>query len=166
MCKPTILRLLSELGAVCADFHDRTVRGLRCNCVQCDEIWSFVRCKQKNVTHETLGKWGDIWTWTALDADTKLIVSWLVGNCERIDARAFMGDVADRIANRVQLSTDGFTHYLTAVDFAFGGDVDYATLTKVFSSSVVRRYSPARLIGIQLAVARRPRPEAHFHIIR
>src|SRR5438309_1876178 len=88
--KPTILKLLADLGPACAEYHDRTVRNLRCERVQADEIWSFIGCKQKNVTHETLGQWGDIWTWTAMDADTKLMISWLVGNHERIEARAFM----------------------------------------------------------------------------
>jgi IS1 family transposase len=145
--KPTILKLLADLGAACATYHDATVRNLRCEHVQCDEIWQFVGCKAKNVTDETRGKWGDIWTWTAIDADTKLILSYLVGNRDVDTASIFMSDIAERVANRIQMTTDGLKVYWRAVDYAFGVDIDYAMLQKVFAEyGHSGRYSPARFI--------------------
>src|SRR4029077_11248276 len=123
---------------------------------QCDEIWSFVGAKAKNVPEEKKGEWGDVWTWTALDPDSKLIVSYAVSNRSQVAAYDFMKDVASRLANRVQLTTDGFLHYLTAVEYAFGIDVDYAMMMKTFSavSHNARtgvRYSP----GVMKAATRK-----------
>lgn len=145
--KPTVLKLLADLGVVCAEYHDAHVRNLAARRVQADEIWSFVGAKQKNVPEERRGQWGDLWTWTALDADTKLIVSYMVGPRTPPMAYEFMKDAASRIAGRVQLTTDGLYWYLDAVDTAFGIDVDYAILQKHYGASGDAgsgRYSPAK----------------------
>ena len=149
--KPTILKLLVQLGNVCTQFHDQAVRNLRTKRVECDEIWQFVGAKQKNVPEakrETFG-FGDVWTWTALDADSKLIVSWLVGSRDGGAAYTLMQDVASRLRNRVQLTTDGHRSYLNAVEDAFGADVDYATLQKIYGSAQENetRYSPAKIVS-------------------
>lgn len=146
--KPTILKLIADLGAACEQYHDERVRQLRCQRVQCDEIWSFVGAKQKNVPEGKHGVWGDIWTWTAIDADSKLMVSWLVGGRTNETAIAFMSDVASRLACRVQLTTDGNSQYLTAIDRgSFAEGVDYAMLVKVFTDQGHKgRYSPGRFV--------------------
>lgn len=145
--KPAILKLLADFGTACATYQDRVLRNLRCERIQCDEIWAFVGCKARNVTEETRGKWGDIWTWTAIDADTKLIASWLVADRSVNAASAFMQDLASRLANRIQLTMDGLKVYWPAVDSAFGIDVDYAMLQKVFAEQGHSgRYSPARFV--------------------
>ena len=149
--KPTILKLLADLGAACTLFHDRTVRDLRCRRVECDEIWQFCYAKAKNVPEAKQGHfgYGDVWTWTAIDADSKLVPSWLVGTRDAGAAYTFMMDVASRLRNRVQLTTDGHTPYLSAVEDAFGSDIDYATLIKIYGSPDTegqRRYSPAQCL--------------------
>lgn len=147
--KPTILKLLAELGPACAAYQDRVLRNLRCQRVQCDEIWQFVYSKAKNVPEDKKGAfgYGDVWTWTAIDADSKLMVSWLVADRSVASASRFMQDVASRLANRVQLTTDGLKVYWPAVDSAFSVDVDYAMLQKVFAESGHSgRYSPARFV--------------------
>jgi IS1 family transposase len=146
--KHTVLKLVVELGAVCAEFLDETMRNLPCERIQVDEIWQFVGCKQKNVTTKKIerdGVCGDVWTWTAIDADTKLIPCWMLGQRDPIAARDFMEDLAGRLANRVQLTTDGLKAYLTAVDKAFAGEIDYAMLVKVYGldPQAEKRYSPA-----------------------
>jgi IS1 family transposase len=147
----TVTKLLVDAGKACADFHDENVRGVKARRIQCDEIWSFTYAKQKNVAKAKAAPEaaGDTWTWTALEADTKLIVSWLVGGRDAEYANAFMQDVADRLANRVQLTTDGHKAYLDAVEDAFGADVDYAQLVKLYGESpeAQKRYSPAECIG-------------------
>ncbi len=147
VAKNTIVKLLVELGAACAAFQDETLRNLRSRRVQCDEIWAFVDAKEKNVPAEKNGQLGigDVWTWTAIDADTKLILSWLVGTRDAGAAYDFMQDVAGRLANRVQLTTDGHSRYLAAVEDAFGADIDYAQLVKLYGAAPEgeRRYSPA-----------------------
>jgi IS1 family transposase len=147
----TVTKLLVDAGKACADFHEENVRGVKARRIQCDEIWSFTYAKQKNVakTKAAPEVAGDTWTWTALEADTKLIVSWLVGGRDAEYADAFMQDVADRLANRVQLTTDGHKAYLEAVEGAFGADVDYAQLVKLYGESpeAQKRYSPAECIG-------------------
>ncbi|SRR5258708_3446485 len=150
--KPTVLKLLADMGAVCAAYHDVFVRGLRVRRVQADEIWSFVGAKQKNVSAEKSGIWGDLWTWTALDADTKLMIGWLVGPRDTISGHKFLRDVAGRIASRCQLTTDGHRVYLTAVEDAFGDDVDFATLTKMYGHQGDGRYSPPEFIGAKSEV--------------
>ncbi len=148
----TVLKLLADLGKACAAYQDRTLRNLTCKKIQCDEIWSFCYAKEKNVPEEMKGKlgFGDVWTWTAIDADTKLIASYLVGDRTAIYARKFIDDLASRLANRVQLTTDGHRPYLTAVEQSFGNDVDYAMLDKIYNAPPTdrtTRYSPADCCG-------------------
>jgi IS1 family transposase len=151
VARMTIEKLVRDLGAACTRFHDERVRGLNSQRVQCDEIWSFVGAKQKNVPVEKLGEWGDVWTWTAIDSDSKLILSWLVGDRNQNTANAFMQDVAGRLVDRVQVSSDGLRHYISAVDRAFGVDVDFGTINKVYAGAGGGRYSPARFISAQRA---------------
>ena len=152
--KPTILKLLADMGKVCAAYHYENVRGLKSKRVQCDEIWSFVGAKQKNVTEEQMaGGWGDAWTWVAMDADSKLVVSYLVGQRGPRWANAFMEDVASRIASRVQITTDGLRAYAEAVEGAFGMDCDYAMLIKLYGNdSFDTKYSPGECMGTRTAV--------------
>src|SRR5438094_1048582 len=127
--KNTVVKLLLDLADACVAYHDRRVRNLRVRSLQCDEIWNFVGAKAKNATPEKkAGGWGDTWTWTALDANTKLCVSYLVGGRDAGWALEFMQDCASRISSRVQITTDGHRSYLEAVEGAFGMDVDYAQL--------------------------------------
>lgn len=148
----TVSKLLEDAGRVCAAYHSRTVQNVSAKRVQCDEIWSFVAAKQKNVPAMKSAPEvaGDVWTWTALDADSKLIVSYMVGTRDADAATEFMHDVAYRLATRVQLTTDGHAAYLRAVEGAFGMDVDYAMLVKIYGaapSGPQTRYSPAECIG-------------------
>ncbi|MEM7709907.1 MAG: IS1 family transposase, partial [Pseudomonadota bacterium] len=150
----TVSKLLVDAGNACAAYHDETVRGVKAERVQCDEIWSFTYAKQKNVAKAKAApeEAGDTWTWTALDADSKLIVSYLVGGRDAGYAHEFMQDVADRLDGRVQLTTDGHKAYLEAVEGAFGADVDYAMLVKIYGASpesAKGRYSPAECTGIR-----------------
>ena len=150
--KPTILKLLADLGTACAKYQDEKLRSLPCKRVQCDEIWSFCGMKDKNVPEHLRGKlgYGSVWTWTALCADSKLMVSWLVGERSAPYASKFMSDVASRLRNRVQLTTDGHRPYLSAVDKAFGCEIDYAMLEKLYSTPPTEgatRYSPAQCCG-------------------
>jgi len=153
--KPTILKLLADLGAACAAYHDANVRNLKVRRLQCDEIWQFVGAKARNVSVEKKqAGWGDIWTWIGIDADTKLVISYLVGGRDAGWARDFMEDCASRITSRVQITTDGHRAYLEAIEGAFGMDVDYAQLQKIYGASMEpeRRYSPARCIGCDMKV--------------
>ena len=150
----TVAKILIDAGKFCAAFHDDNVVGVKAKRIQCDEIWSFTAAKQKNVAKmkAPVEGAGDTWTWTGIEADTKLIVSWLVGGRDGEYAIAFMDDLRSRLANRVQLTTDGHKAYLEAVEGAFGGDVDYAVLHKVYGSSPESskgKYSPAECIGTQ-----------------
>jgi len=148
--KPTILKLLADLGEACAQYHYEHVRGLKSQRVQVDEIWSFIGAKQKNVSDEKRGEsWGDCWTWNAIDADSKLIISYLVGPRNPRMAFALMQDVAERLDGRVQLTSDGLYWYPHAVERAFGIGVDYAVLQKHYGGSEHQgRYSPAHLTGV------------------
>lgn len=149
----TITKLLVDMGEACAKYHDTNVRGLKSQRVQADEIWSFVGAKQKNVPEEKAEEWGDVWTWTAIDADSKLVVSYLLGQRGPRWARAFMEDVASRIDSRIQLTTDGLKMYGEAVEGAFGMDVDYAMLIKLYGNDGHDlRYSSGDCIGTQTAV--------------
>ncbi len=155
VAKNTVIKLLLDLADVCAGHHDRCVRNLRVRLLQCDEIWNFVGAKAKNASPEKKAEgWGDTWTWTALDADTKLCVSYLVGGRDLGWATEFMHDCARRIGNRVQITTDGHKAYLEAVESAFGADIDYAQLQKVYGapSEDHKRYSPAVCIGCDMKV--------------
>ena len=150
----TISKLLIDAGEACAAYHDENVRNVKAARVQCDEIWTFTYAKQKNVETAKAAPTdaGDTWTWTALDADSKLIVSYLVGGRDAEYANTFMDDVASRLATRVQLTTDGHKAYLDAVEGAFGADVDFAQLVKVYGASpdsAKGRYSPAECTGIR-----------------
>lgn len=149
----TVTKLLMELGAACEKFHDQRVRNVRVRRLQADEIWCFVGAKAKNVTAEKkLEGWGDVWTWTGLDADTKLCVSYLVGGRDGGWAKEFMQDCASRIKGRVQITTDGHRAYLDAVEDAFGADIDYAMLQKLYGAPAQNdsRYSPATCIGCEM----------------
>jgi IS1 family transposase len=159
----TIVKLLIDAGHACAAFHDATVRGITAKSIQADEIWSFSYAKQKNVKFAKAAPEGagDVWTWTAIDADSKLIVSWHVGDRSQHTGIAFMGDLKARLANRVQLTTDGHKAYLRAikeVDF----DADYAMLVKIFATDYAGagRYSPPTCIGaVKQAIMGNPDPD-------
>jgi IS1 family transposase len=160
----TVAKLLEDAGRACEAFHDRAVRNVRSKRVQCDEIWSFVYAKQRNVAMAKAAPdgAGDCWTWTALDADHKLIISFLVGGRDAGYAHEFMQDVAARLANRVQMTTDGLRAYLDAVEGAFGADIDYAQLVKLYGEAPepAGRYSPAQCIGARKErVEGRPDPK-------
>lgn len=165
VAKNTVVKLLADVGKVCAEYQDKTLRNLTCKKIQCDEIWSFCYAKEKNVPEDKKDEfgYGDVWTWVALDSDSKLAVTWLVGMRDAAWAKAFMFDVASRLKNRVQLTTDGHRAYLEAVDSAFGADVDYAMLVKLYGSAPEAevRYSPAKCIGArQQSVTGKPKRES------
>ncbi len=147
----TVTKLMVEAGEACAAYHNEHVRNVKAARIQCDEIWAFCYAKQKNVAKAKRAPEdaGDVWTWTAIEADTKLIVSYLVGGRDSEYASEFMDDVADRLANRVQLTTDGHAAYLEAVEGAFGAGIDYAQLIKLYGQPPEgqRRYSPPVCIG-------------------
>jgi IS1 family transposase len=150
----TVTKLLIDAGNACAAYHDRHVRGVRAKRVQCDEIWSFCYAKSKNVSHAKapVDGAGDVWTWTGLDPDSKLIISWVVGSRDADCAKSLMDDLAARLVSRVQLTTDGHNAYLEAVEEAFGAGIDYAMLVKLYGTapeSAIGRYSPAECIGIR-----------------
>src|SRR5215211_8913338 len=127
----TVTKLLVDMGTVCSIHQDRVMRDLTCERIQVDEAWTFVCAKRKNVPMEKRDEAGDVWTWVAIDADTKLVPTYRVASRDLEDAIVFMRDVADRMRNRVQLTTDGYRPYITAVEDAFDGDVDYAMLVKL-----------------------------------
>ena len=149
----TVSKLLVEAGEACLILHDETVRNVKASRIQCDEIWSFCHAKAKNVATAKSAPEGagDVWTWTAIDADTKLIVSYFVGDRSGESAMVLMDDLQARLANRVQLTTDGHKAYLEAVEGAFGGDVDFAQLVKLYGPTITApgRYSPAECTGIK-----------------
>jgi IS1 family transposase len=150
----TVAKLLQDAGRFCAGYHDAKVRGVKAKRVQVDEIWSFTYAKQKNVASAKAAPdgAGDTWTWTALEAQSKLLISHFVGGRDGDCAAWFMQDVADRVANRIQLTSDGHKAYLDAVEGAFGADIDYAMLVKIYGASsdgAKGRYSPADCIGAQ-----------------
>jgi IS1 family transposase len=153
--KSTITKLLADLGAACAEYHDQHVRKLKVRRLQADEIWQFVGAKEKNASPlQKQEGWGDVWTWVGIDADTKLVVSYLVGGRDGGWAHEFMEDCASRIRNRVQITTDGYRAYLDAVEDAFGADIDYAVLQKIYGAptGTETRYSPAKCIGSDMKV--------------
>lgn len=159
----TVTKLLIDVGSACADYQDKALRNLPCKRIQCDEIWAFCYAKEKNVPADKKGKfgYGDVWTWTAIDADTKLIPSFMVGNRDGRSARLFIDDLEARLAKRIQLTTDGLKVYLEAVEGAFGADVDYAMLNKIYASSQEEtRYSPAQCLGCERkSIAGSPDPK-------
>lgn len=152
--KNTVLKLLADVGEACAKYQDEAMRGLKLRRVECDEIWSFVGMKQKNVPEELQGTfgYGDVYTWTAIDAESKLIPCWHIGTRDAESAYEFIHDLASRLANRIQLTTDGHKAYVNAVEDAFGADVDFAQLVKMYGTlgqqkNDARRYSPAEFTG-------------------
>jgi IS1 family transposase len=153
VAKNTIAKLLVELGAACSDYMDKALVNLPCKYVQCDEIWSFIGAKQKNVTQQLRDKGhaGDVWTWVALDAESKLIVSWMVGKRDWHTAQEFAVDIQKRLANRVQLTSDGLKWYFHAVSYAFGREnIDYGVLQKIYGQTPGEiRYSPMECIGCE-----------------
>lgn len=164
VAKNTVVKLLVELGAACAEYQNKAMRNLKCKRIQCDEIWSYIGAKDKNIPTDKQGQFGigSVWTWTAIDADTKLIASWLVGTRDAGTATEFMQDLAGRLANRVQLTTDGHKAYLTAVEDAFGADIDYSMLVKIYgnNSEGDKRYSPAECLGCKKeAISGNPDPK-------
>lgn len=162
--KHTVLRLLEDAGCACAAYHHSHVRGLRVRRLQCDEIWAFIGAKRKNVSVEKKADgWGDVWTWTAIDADTKLIVTYYIGDRDKDAAYQFMVDCAERIIRRPQITTDALRHYSTAIEEAFGADVDYAMLHKLYGAPTPdeSRYSPATCIGCDMKVVSGDPDPAH-----
>lgn len=160
----TVTKLLVDVGNACASYQDEKLRNLPCKRIQVDEIWSFCHSKQKNVAEEKKGKlgYGDLWTWTAICADTKLVPSWLVGGRDATYAHAFIQDLASRLNSRIQLSSDGLKAYLEAVEGAFGCDIDYAMLVKIYGGSAdgQKRYSPANFVTAQkTTVVGSPEPD-------
>ena len=153
--KNTIVKLLADLGLACSEYQNKTLRNLSSKIIECDEIWAFVGAKKKNVQPHHPEDYGDVWTWVALDADTKLVPSWLVGERDALDALVFMNDLANRISNRIQLTTDGNRAYLQAVSATFGPDIDYAMLVKLYGKppnapDAARRYSPTECMGVEV----------------
>ncbi len=166
VAKKTVLRLLVEVGTACAEYQDKTLRNLKCRRIQCDEIWSFVRMKQKTAARKGLAaiNVGDTWTWTAIDADTKLVPCWHLSKSRDAGAAyEFMSDLESRLAHRVQLTTDGNRAYLDAVDSTFGIGIDYAMLIKLYGpdpNEAEHRYSPAVCIGTEVnTVCGNPDPD-------
>jgi len=166
IAKKTVMRVLVEAGQVCESFQDRVFRNLSCRLVQLDELWGFNYCKAKTVTPEIADKVpgaGDVWLWVAIDAETKLVPCWRLGGRDALTAYDFVQDLANRLSNRVQITSDGHRVYLTAVEAAFGSNVDYAMLVKVYGTDPREpetRYSPAQCTGIQMAVITgRPDPK-------
>jgi IS1 family transposase len=150
--KNAVIRLLVALGCKCTEYQDQAMRNLSCRRIQLDEIWSFVGCKNKNVEKAKNGGIGDVWVWVAIDADTKLVPCWLVGHRDAECANTFVRDLAGRLAHRVQVTSDGLKVYLEAVEDAFGMDVDYAQLVKIYGKSeggpeAEKKYSPAACLG-------------------
>jgi IS1 family transposase len=151
----SVLKLLPRIGSACADYQDRVFRNLKCKRIQCDEIWCFCYAKEKNIPADKKGQfgYGDIWTWVGIDADTKLVPSFMVGRRDARTARIFIDDLKGRLASRVQLTTDGLRVYLEAVEGAFGADIDYAVLVKVYESTQEEtRYSPAVCVSAEAKV--------------
>lgn len=156
----TVFKLLEDVGAACSAYQDRALRDLPCKRVQCDELWSFCYAKEKNAPAEKKGEfgYGDVWLWVAMCADTKLVPCWHIGRRDAEAGREFIADLADRLRDRVQLTTDGYKAYLEAVEEAFGADVDYAMLVKLYGSSpdgtagtAERKYSPGECTGTRKA---------------
>src|SRR5712691_7020968 len=154
--RTTIMNLLCDLGRACSEYQDKVFRNLTSKRIQCDEIWSFVYAKDRNCSKERKAKGaGDIWTWVAIDAATKLVPCWLIGRRDAGCAFQFMHDLRARLANKVQLTTDGYKPYFVAVEDAFGSEIDYAMLQKIYgkaTDSPETRYSPAVCIGSKKAI--------------
>lgn len=153
----TVLKLLRDAGMAFAKYQEENLRGLTCRRIQCDEVWAFCYAKEKNVPDQHKGKWGygDVWTWVALDADSKLVPCWYLGRRDAADASVFIANLSERLKHRIQLTTDGHAAYLDAVEGAFGYNVDYAMLIKLYGSVTkeeARRYSPATCTGTETKI--------------
>jgi IS1 family transposase len=153
----TVLKLLADLGEACAIYQDKVFRNLKSKRIECDEIWSFVHAKEGHLQPELQGVfgYGDVYTWVAIDADSKLVPCWNVGRRDAVSGEAFIKDLASRLSSRVQLSTDGYKVYLTAIEEAFGADIDYGMIVKIYGHTQdeeTRRYSPAQCIGCEKEV--------------
>jgi IS1 family transposase len=164
VAKNTIVKLLADLGEACVEYQNKVFRNLPCKHIQCDEIWSFCYAKEKNVPKDNKGVfgYGDVWTFTAICSDSKLVPSWLIGNRDLENATIFLKDLAGRLANRVQLTTDGHKMYIDAVERAFGMDIDFSQLIKLYGQAVEgqKRYSPPVCIGtIKQNINGNPRSE-------
>ena len=154
--RTTVMNLLRDLGEACTKYQDKVLRNLPCKRIQCDEIWSFVYAKEKNASTEmkdAVGA-GDVWTWTAIDPDSKLIPCWFVGGRDSVCAYHFMHDLAERLANRIQITTDGHRPYIQAVEDTFGSEIDYAMLVKIYGEApkAEARYSPAQCMGARKGI--------------
>jgi IS1 family transposase len=149
VAKDTVLKLLGRVGEACLEYQDAVLRNLPCKRIECDEIWAFCYAKDKNVPDSMRGMpgVGSMWTWTAIDAESKLIVSWRLGARDAANAHAFCSDLAERLESRVQLTTDGNRLYINAVDDAFQGNVDFAQLVKIYGDAEERQYSPGKCLG-------------------
>jgi IS1 family transposase len=165
VAKKTVMRVLVEVGEVCADYQDRVFRNLRCKRLQLDEMWSWIYCKEKNRTEEIARlnpDAGDVWLWVCIDADTKLVPTWTLGQRDLATARNFVDDIALRVKGRVQITTDAFRTYLNVIEDAFGSEIDYAQLHKVYRAPLENetRYSPAKVISSSMkAVSGNPDPK-------
>jgi IS1 family transposase len=155
VAKKTVLRLLAEIGRVCTDYQDKVFRNLSCQRLQLDEMWAWIYCKEKNRTEEIAKAHpdaGDVWLWVAVDADTKLVPTWFLGQRDFRTAKLFVDELAFRLRSRVQITTDGHRPYIEAIENAFGENVDYSILQKIYGAPQENetRYSPARCIGIDI----------------
>ena len=171
VAKHTILKLLADLGSACAVYQDRVLQNLTCRRIQVDEIWQFCYAKEKNVPQDRKGQfgYGDVWTWVALDADTKLVPCWVIGDRSADSASLLMRDLASRLRYRVQLTTDGHRAYLTAVEEAFGADINFSQLIQDLRqpSRTGFKVQPRRVHRLQTGTDRRPaRPVSYFHELR
>lgn len=163
VAKNTVAKLLVEVADACAEYQHAKLRDLPCRRIQCDEIWSFCYAKAKNVPEDKRGQfgYGDVWTWTAICADTKLVPCWMIGGRDAGTAHMFIGDLASRLAHRIQLTTDGHRVYLDAVESAFGSEIDYAMLVKLYGEDpkADTKYSPSKCIGIHsVVITGNPKP--------
>jgi IS1 family transposase len=163
VAKNTVTKLLVDMGTACSVQMDRDMRNLSCERIQVDEIWAFVGAKEKNVTPEKADEgWGDVWTWVAIDADTKLVPTYRVGARDMAEARSFIDDLASRLRHRIQLTSDGHTPYLTAVRGAFKDGIDYAMLQKIYAGNPDNRLSPPPCIGTKRAIISGEPDPAHI----
>lgn len=164
VAKNTIVKLLVNIGRACSEYQDRALTNLSCRRIQCDEIWEFCYAKERNLPANKRGRfgYGDVWTWVAIDPDTKLIPSWRIGQRDAGTALEFMRDLASRLRNRIQLTTDGHRVYLNAVESAFGSEIDYAMLVKIYGEDVASdtKYSPAECVDAKpIVITGRPNPK-------
>lgn len=166
----TLLKLLADVGQASFEYQSKTMRNLSCKRVQCDEIWQFCYAKDKNVPADKQGQFGfgSVWTWVAICADTKIVPSWMIGGRDAATAYVFMQDLASRLSNRIQLTTDGHKVYVNAVEAAFGADIDYAMLVKMYGNDAEaeRATAPPHALGVKLRPSLGYESNAHLHKLR